>query len=137
MDISLTDKELKEIREEARRLEIEEQKKVLRDKMLAEERARLRATVDPSEETRSILIDLAEYADRIVVDGVIYFHGQTYVVPKRKFDVLAEAMFRTQQHEHEVSGKTRQQFKPRPPVQLRPGMEGMPTSALNRAVGAV
>lgn len=135
--VQLTDKDLEDIRKEARKLEIDEIKKQLRDKALADERARLRAAVDPSEETRSITIDLAEFADRITIDGRMYVHGQTYVVPKRLYDVLQEAMFRTQQHEHEISGRARTQFKPRLPVNLRPGLEGLPATSLVRAAGGI
>lgn len=135
--IELSSKELDEIRKEAQKLEIDEIKKQLRDKALADERARLRAVVDPTEEMRSITIDLAEFADRITIDGRMYVHGQTYMVPKRLYDVLQEQMFRTQQHEHEISGRAKTQFKPRLPIQLRPGVEGMPASALMRAVGGV
>lgn len=135
MDIKLSDKELEEVRKEAQKLEVDELKKQLRDKALADERARLRAAIDPTEETRSITIDLAEFADRITIDGRMYVHGQTYIVPKRLYDVLQEAMFRTQQHEHEISGRARAQFKPRLAVNLRPGFEGLPATSLIRAVG--
>lgn len=135
--VSLTDKELEAIRKEAHELEIADIKKQLREKALADERARLRAAVDPTEELRSVTIDLAEFTDRIVLDGRIYVQGQTYMVPKRVYDVLTECMFRTQQHEHEISGKKRDQFKPRMPVNLRPGAEGMPATSLIRAAGGI
>jgi acyl-CoA thioesterase len=136
MAISLTDKEMDEIRKEALRLETESQKKILREQALTEERARLRAMDEPDEEMRSITVDLAEFTDRITIDGVIYVHGQTYMVPKRKYDVIKEVMYRTQLHEHEISGRTRAQFKARAPIQLRTGHEGMPVGALSRAAGA-
>lgn len=129
-----TPKELEEIRKEAERLELEEQKRNVREQLLADARLAVRSKTDPSEETRTVTIDLAEYADRITIDGVIYVHGQTYTVAKRKFDVIAEVMRRTQQHEHEISGKTRAQFKARPPITLRPGLENAPSNALVRAV---
>lgn len=135
--IGLNEKELQAIREEAQALEIAEIKKGLKEKALADERARLRAAIDPSEETRSITIELAEFTDRIVIDGRIYIHGQTYMVPKRLYDVLLEAMYRTQQHEHEISGRSRNLFKPRLPVNLRPGAENMPVTSLIRAAGGV
>ena len=135
--IKLDEKDLQEIRKQAEQLEIEDAKKQLRERALADERAKLRAAIDPSEEMRSITIELAEFADRITIDGRIYSHGQTYMVPKRLYDVLQECMFRTQQHEHEISGRSRNMFKPRLPVQLRPGHESLSASALNRAAGAI
>lgn len=135
--VTLTPKELEDIRKEAQRLEIEDIKKQLREKALADERSRLRAAIDPSEETRSITIDLAEFADRITLDGRIYLQGQTYIVSKRQYDVLQECMFRTQQHEHEISGRSRNMFKPRLSPQLRPGLENASPASLIRAVGGV
>ena len=133
--VTLTPKELDDIRKEAEALEIADLKKNLKDKALADERARLRSAIDPTEEMRSITVELAEFTDRITLDGRIYVHGQTYLVPKRVFDVLQECMFRTQQHEHEISGKARSQFKPRLAINLRPGFEALPATSLVRAAG--
>lgn len=125
-----TDKELEQIKKEARQAELDAQKKVAKEHLLDGFRRDIRQEIDPTEELRTVQIDLAEYTDRLVLDGVTYFHGQSYQVPKRVFDVMNEVMRRTQEHEHETSGKSRAQFKPRPAVNLRPGSENVPARNL-------
>lgn len=125
-----TDKELAAIKAEALAAEREAQKKQAKEQLLEGFRREARQQIDPTEEIRTVTIDLAEYADRVMLDGVVYFHGQTYQLPKRVFDVVNEVMRRAQEHEHEISGKKRAQFKARPSVTLSPGMENIPARSL-------
>jgi hypothetical protein len=81
-----------------------------RDKLDAEEAflnaelARLDGEAHPEkvEEMRSIVVDLALFADRIILDGVQYFHGSRYTVRKSQFDVMQEIMQRTRVHDDEI-----------------------------------
>jgi len=81
-----------------------------RDKLDAEEAflnaelARLDGEAHPEkvEEMRDVVIDLALYADRIILDGVVYFHGSRYKVRKSQYDVIQEIMDRTRRHDDEI-----------------------------------
>ncbi len=42
-----------------------------------------------------------------MIDGVKYFHGGTYTVPRPKYDVFAEQMYRSQEHQNQIDGKSR------------------------------
>jgi hypothetical protein len=83
---------------------------VARDKLDAEEAflnnelARIDGEAHPEkvEEMREIWIDLALYADRIILDGVQYFHGTKYTVPKSKYDTMQEIMSKTRRHDEEI-----------------------------------
>lgn len=55
------------------------------------------------EELQDITIDLAIYADRIVIDGKHYMHGRTYKgLPKSRCDVMRDIMARTYKHHAET-----------------------------------
>lgn len=58
------------------------------------------------EPTVSVSIDLAPYADRLMLDGVIYFQGRTVEVRQSVADVIHEMMHRTWQHQSIVDGKS-------------------------------
>ena len=53
-----------------------------------------------------ITIDLAPYADRLMLDGVVYFQGQTKTVRASVADVLNEMMSMTWKHQSEIDGKS-------------------------------
>lgn len=59
------------------------------------------------EEIVTFTLDLAEFADRLVIDGRIYFHGRTYSVPRSVFNSMSEMAFRTHGHQLELDGKSR------------------------------
>ena len=62
-------------------------------------------------EMREIRIDLALFADRIILDGKQYFAGELYTVPKPVFDVIKELERNTYRHEEEIrSGNTNDAF---------------------------
>ena len=50
------------------------------------------------EEEREIEIDLALYADRIVINNVHYMHGRKYTVKKGLYDAMTDIMWRTRKH---------------------------------------
>ncbi len=52
-----------------------------------------------------IYIDLAPYADRIMLDGVIYFQGHTKTVRESVGAVMQEMMQATWRHQSIVDGK--------------------------------
>lgn len=57
-----------------------------------------------AEEMRTIRVDLADYCDRITLDGKVFWHGELYEVPKKQYDVIMECMASSQRHEDEVKG---------------------------------
>lgn len=57
---------------------------------------------EPMEE---IFIDLAPYADRLMIDGVIYFQGATRTVRRSVAEVIREMMQATWRHQSIVDGK--------------------------------
>lgn len=59
-------------------------------------------------EVESVYINLAEFADRLVIDGVIYVNGRTYELPRAKAQVAKEIMARGWQHQAEIEGKDRE-----------------------------
>lgn len=63
------------------------------------------------EEMCPIVILLAEFADRITLDGQVFLHGHTYTVPKRQYDTLVEIMSRTHGHQAQVDGKSENAYR--------------------------
>src|SRR5579859_5840757 len=62
-------------------------------------------------EMRTIRLDLALYADRVILDGRTYFAGEEYTVPKAVYDVLLECGQATFRHDDEIkSGDTNDAF---------------------------
>ncbi len=57
------------------------------------------------DEQVEIHLDLAEYTDRLVINGVIYMHGATYTVPRHVANTLREMQSRTWLHQNELDGK--------------------------------
>lgn len=84
----------------------------------------------PAEEMKYITLDMAGHSDRIMIDGTIYFHGQTYEVPKKLYDVLQDIISRGWEHEHEIGGANREFYRRPRSTSLRPGMENVATSQL-------
>lgn len=58
------------------------------------------------EEIVGFTLDLAEFADRLTIDGAIYFHGRWYEVPYSKYKTLIEMAYRTHCHQMEIDGKS-------------------------------
>ena len=103
-DALLTPEEQAAIRAKARA------KIAARDKLDAEE-ALLKAEMEKVDkeahpeafvEMREIRIDLALFADRVVLDGKHYYAGELYTVPKPVYDVIKEMERNTYRHEQEI-----------------------------------
>lgn len=91
---------------------------------------------DPVYEIKRIRIDLAGHADRIRLDDVIFLHGFDYDVTLPVYATLKDIMARTWEHEDEVGGVNRDQYRrPRSTI-LRPGMENM-TVTTGRLLGGL
>ncbi len=57
-----------------------------------------------------VYINLAEFADRLTLDGVIYIHGRTYELPLKKAQVVKEQLARSWRHQAEIEGKDHANF---------------------------
>jgi len=89
--------------------------KAAREKLIADsmdtlrrERNALTGKVDLDEPV-TVTIDVAEYTDRIVLDGEQFFHTATYTVPRHKAATLNEIMFRSYLHQAQLDGKDPQE----------------------------
>ena len=81
--------------------------------LLAEEMDRLDREAHPEgvHEMREIRLDLALYADRVTLDGKVFYHGEHYTVTKPVYDVLKECEAKTWRHDDEIrSGDTNDAF---------------------------
>ena len=85
-----------------------------------------------NEEQCTITLDLAPHSDRIVIDNVIYMHGQTFTVGKRLFDTLREIQARGWGHQEEIDGKDRNFYRKSKTIKLDPGKANMPAPVLAR-----
>jgi len=55
----------------------------------------------------TLTLELAEHSDRIVLDGVTYFHGGTYTFDRMQYDTIREIIHRGFEHQAEIEGKPR------------------------------
>ena len=74
----------------------------------------------PNELMCSITVDLAEFTDRIFLDGKWYMHGRTYTVPQRVYDSMKEIISNTWRHQEEIDGKDRNFYRKSKTVALSP-----------------
>ena len=91
------------------------ERKAARDKVIADsmdrirrERNALTGVVDQDEPV-TLTIDVAEYDDRITIDGQQFFHGETYTVPRHKAATINDMMFRSYLHQAQLDGKDPQE----------------------------
>lgn len=103
----LTKAEIEALRAEAVdavRLELKAAaKKKIKERFFKEERAKH----DPREEQVQFRLELAEFTDSVIIDSVKYYHNGIYTVPRSKYDVFAEQMYRSNEHQNQIDGKSR------------------------------
>lgn len=59
----------------------------------------------------NVHINLAPYAPDIRLDGRVFEHGRTYLVPRTVFNVIAEQMQRSWQHENSTKGTNENAYR--------------------------
>jgi hypothetical protein len=96
----LTDEMKAKLREDALvQVEARERDRAMEAYLAAEvERIERELVPDSHEEMKEIYIDLAIYADRIIIDGKHYMHGRTYTVKKSLYDSMKDIQAQTWQH---------------------------------------
>lgn len=109
----LTSEEMLKLEEEAR-LEVEkEMKKELAENFKEQAKIRFKKKAlfksgedaqGEDDEIETITVDLAKYSPWIVLDGVRYYHGQTYKFTKEQAAVVREQIYRSWLHDAEIHG---------------------------------
>jgi hypothetical protein len=65
----------------------------------------------PEEQLEYILLDMAGHAPYIMLDGVQFFHGQTYEVTRSVANTMREIVARGWKHEDEIGGANRDLYR--------------------------
>lgn len=89
---------------------------------LDEQRAEKRRGKGLEESMHEITLDLPEFADRMRIDGVVYFHGASYTVGLGLYNVLREQVQRMWGHQDEIDGKRSDPRRPLDRVMNRHGV---------------
>jgi hypothetical protein len=106
VDTSILDpKKVEELRAKAKTRVDKERIAAAEAQLLSQFEAEERQAGGIDEPSVDIFIDLAPYADRIMLDGVIYFQGQTKTVRESVASVMLEMMSATWTHQSIVDGK--------------------------------
>jgi hypothetical protein len=107
----------------------EQAKKTVKAKLRAE--ARLKKGLDEPQE--EVTIDLAPYADRLLIDNVAYLQGVTYTVRASLAAVLREQSQRTWGHQSEIDGKSENFYRKARGTRVLPNGGVINTSQILRA----
>ena len=133
LDTSLfTQDELNKIAAEAEADVKAERKEETRAELLKRHKVLAKRQVDPNEELISVQIDVPGFADRIVLDGYPYFHGQTVDVPRRVYNTLVDIMQSAHRHEASTGNANRDQYRKPREVRINPLQANVPASSLMR-----
>lgn len=129
----LTDEEIEAVRLEVQSEVAEEDKKAQLKALKAKLKREARAKAGLEEEQVDIIIDLAPYETRILLDNVAYMHGRTYTVPASKAAVMREIMQNTWRHQSEIDGKSENFYRKTRDTRVTPANMNAPASGLMRA----
>jgi hypothetical protein len=107
VDTSILDaKVIAELRTKARNKVEAERVAAAKAKMLEEFENEERQAGGLDEPMVDVYLDFAPYCDRAMIDGVIYFNGQTKTVRESVALLLNEMMAMTWKHQSEIDGKS-------------------------------
>jgi hypothetical protein len=104
----LTAAEIEDARAEARKKFAADAKKTAKQDLIEAEIYRLKTKTGDGflDEEIFINIDLPPYADRLVVDGMIYFHNHAYKRKRHIVNSLRESIARMWDHEADIKGQS-------------------------------
>lgn len=102
----LTPEEIDELRAEAEAEALAERKTAAKEAMRTKLKREARQKKGLEETQVTVTVDLAPYADRILIDNQAYLQGKTYTVPLGRAAVIREVMQRTWGHQSEIDGKS-------------------------------
>lgn len=131
----LSKEDREELKAQARKSVLEELTQEARDDYFTKALAEARRENTPADQIIDIFIDIAPFLPYIAIDGVQYFHGYTYSVPRTRGAVLFEQMQRSWLHQDEIDGRSR--FNPYRRSQntvIGPRQSGSVTMGSNGAV---
>lgn len=111
---------------------LDEARQRVRESLKAQKRLEMQRKLDPDEELYFCTIDLAPFADRMTLDGVVYLHGATYEVPHRQYDTMREIMSRSWQHEASIGNANSDNYRKPHNFRLGPRDAATPASQLMR-----
>lgn len=118
------DDRIKEIRAKAK-AKVEKERQLAAEAQLLEQfEKEERQSAGLSEPMEDIFIDLAPYADRIMIDGKILFQGQTKTVRASEAAVIREMMQATWRHQSIVDGKSENFYRTTRGVKVVPLSNG-------------
>ena len=103
----LSKEDREELKAQARKSVLEELTQEARDDYFKKALAEARRENTPADQILDIFIDVAPFVPYIAIDGVQYFHGYTYQVPRNRAAVLYEQMQRSWLHQDEIDGRSR------------------------------
>jgi hypothetical protein len=114
VDVSLlTDEEIKAIGLKVEAAVKEEKKKVAMKALEDAFTKKAKEHVGLAEPSLTLTVNLAPFANHIMIDGLTYFHGQAISVPlSRARDILSQQA-RTWDHQAEIEGKNKLQYRTR------------------------
>jgi hypothetical protein len=116
-DIQLTEEEKAAVRAEAHAKIVADKKRELKKKYLEELLLEQKRKDDPQlYAMEQILIDLPGGADRLTIDGAVYFHGATPTVTSVVAASIREMMARGWKHEGEIGGSYRDHYRKPSPI---------------------
>lgn len=103
----LTPEEMKELKATAAQTVLDELTQEARDDYFKQAVAEARRAATPRDQIVPVTIDIAPFVPYIAIDGVQYFHGYSYQVPRSRAAVLYEQMQRSWLHQDEIDGRSR------------------------------
>jgi hypothetical protein len=118
------------LRAKARERVDKERRDAAMDAFLGSEVELARRAHIPNQEMKYITLDLAGHSLFIMLDGTVYFHGETYEVPKMVYDTMAEIVSRGWEHESEIGGANRELYRKPRNARIGHGMENLTTAQL-------
>lgn len=132
-DLSLlSQEEQNELRKIAEKEVLDERKKAARDAAIEAFKEQARIEADPEEELFEYQLDLAGHADRIMLDGKIFLHGNTYSFTRKELETVHDIVAQTWKHEDEIGGANRDYYRRPRHVRVGPQDVGRPNSSLMR-----
>ena len=120
----LTETEVQELSAEVQAEVDEERREAARKSLKEKLRKEARQKQGLAEAQDTVTIDLAPYADRLLIDNVAYLQGRTYTVPASRATVLREQMQRTWGHQSIIDGKSENFYRKSRGARVIPVGEG-------------
>lgn len=136
----LTEEEKAEIRQQALDDVIAEKRRDAKKQLLEQEKAKLSArsglkTGNPTkDELVTITVNVPEFVPHLWLNmphGQKYFHGHSYKVPRHVAETLAEMQSRAWDHENEIQGRKKRDYRKRSPIIVGGESTGAPPMVIS------